>query len=108
MVWGGTGRKMTASAVEINENPERMQLFIPARRTALAIPGKYRTLTACPRHQSLPVSKPLKRGIYCPENPHLSMPATTIHDILAQFREEELQNRHLGDRFERQIAASLC
>ena len=28
------------------------------------------------------------------------MPATTIHDILAQFRDEELHNRHLGDRFE--------
>lgn len=27
----------------------------------------------------------------------------TIHDILAQFRDEELQNRHLGDRFERLI-----
>jgi len=35
------------------------------------------------------------------------MPATTIHDILAQFREEELHNRHLGDRFERLICRYL-
>ncbi len=32
---------------------------------------------------------------------------TTIHDILAQFREEELHNRHLGDRFERLICRYL-
>jgi hypothetical protein len=33
------------------------------------------------------------------------MPASksTIHDILAQFRDKELHNRHLGDRFERLI-----
>ena len=35
------------------------------------------------------------------------MPATTIHDILAQFRDEELHNRHLGDRFERLICRYL-
>jgi len=35
------------------------------------------------------------------------MSATTIHDILAQFREEELHNRHLGDRFERLICRYL-
>jgi len=35
------------------------------------------------------------------------MPATTIHDILAQFREEELHNRHLGDRFEQLICRYL-
>ncbi len=27
------------------------------------------------------------------------MSVSTIHDILAQFRDEELHNRHLGDRF---------
>lgn len=32
---------------------------------------------------------------------------TTIHDILAQFREEKLHNRHLGDRFERLICRYL-
>ncbi|MCU0777517.1 MAG: restriction endonuclease [Akkermansiaceae bacterium] len=31
----------------------------------------------------------------------------TIHDILAQFREEQLYNRHLGDRFERLICRYL-
>lgn len=31
------------------------------------------------------------------------MRVSTIHDILAQFRDEELHNRHLGDRFERLI-----
>ena len=31
------------------------------------------------------------------------MSATTIHDILAQFREEELHNCHLGENFERLI-----
>lgn len=31
----------------------------------------------------------------------------TIHDILAQFRDEELHNRHLGDRFERLICRYL-
>lgn len=35
------------------------------------------------------------------------MSATTIHDILAQFRDEELHNRHLGDRFERLICRYL-
>ncbi len=35
------------------------------------------------------------------------MPETTIHDILAQFREEALHNRDLGDRFERLIARYL-
>lgn len=35
------------------------------------------------------------------------MPTTTIHDILAQFREEQLHNRHLGDRFERLICRYL-
>jgi len=35
------------------------------------------------------------------------MSVTTIHDILAQFREEELHNRHLGDRFERLICRYL-
>ena len=35
------------------------------------------------------------------------MPAVTIHDILAQFREEELHNRILGDRFERLICRYL-
>lgn len=29
------------------------------------------------------------------------MPGVTIHDILARFREEELHNPLLGDRFER-------
>jgi predicted helicase len=32
---------------------------------------------------------------------------STIHDILAQFREEALHNRDLGDRFERLIARYL-
>jgi len=31
----------------------------------------------------------------------------TIHDILTQFRDEELHNRHLGDRFERLICRYL-
>lgn len=35
------------------------------------------------------------------------MSVTTIHDILAQFREEELHNRHLGDRFERLMCRYL-
>jgi predicted helicase len=35
------------------------------------------------------------------------MSVVTIHDILAQFREEELHNRHLGDRFERLICRYL-
>lgn len=35
------------------------------------------------------------------------MSEITIHDILAQFREEELHNRSLGDRFERLIARYL-
>lgn len=35
------------------------------------------------------------------------MSEITIHDILAQFREEELHNRTLGDRFERLIARYL-
>jgi predicted helicase len=35
------------------------------------------------------------------------MAETTIHDILAQFRDEALNNRDLGDRFERLIARYL-
>jgi len=35
------------------------------------------------------------------------MSVSTIHDILAQFRDEELHNRHLGDRFERLICRYL-
>ncbi len=35
------------------------------------------------------------------------MSEKTIHDILAQFREEALNNRHLGDCFERLIARYL-
>ncbi len=35
------------------------------------------------------------------------MATSTIHDILAQFRDEELHNRHLGDRFERLICRYL-
>jgi predicted helicase len=35
------------------------------------------------------------------------MSISTIHDILAQFREEALNNRHLGDCFERLIARYL-
>jgi len=35
------------------------------------------------------------------------MSQITIHDILAQFRDEELHNRHLGDRFERLMCRYL-
>jgi predicted helicase len=35
------------------------------------------------------------------------MSPTTIYDILAQFRDEELHNRHLGDRFERLMCRYL-
>lgn len=35
------------------------------------------------------------------------MLTVTIHDILAEFRQEELHNRHLGDRFERLICRYL-
>ena len=35
------------------------------------------------------------------------MSLLTIHDILAQFRDEELHNRHLGDRFERLMCRYL-
>ncbi len=35
------------------------------------------------------------------------MPATSIHDILAEFRDAEIHNRHLGDKFERLICRYL-
>jgi predicted helicase len=35
------------------------------------------------------------------------MSASTIHEILGQFRDEELHNRHLGDRFERLMCRYL-
>jgi predicted helicase len=35
------------------------------------------------------------------------MSATTIHDILAEFRDAEIHNRHLGDKFERLICRYL-
>jgi predicted helicase len=35
------------------------------------------------------------------------MPDTSIHDILAEFRDAEIHNRHLGDKFERLICRYL-
>jgi len=42
-------------------------------------------------------------GVRNPSN----SPSTFIHDILAQFREEAISNRDLGDRFERLICRYL-